>query len=118
MNLLNEQKQKIQSFLTKFPVEQIHIDDHFTIRSFRSILNYTTIINFLESKKNEQLSFNKEKCVPPQAIMRPEIEQFRTSLPTYYFREEILKTINTHQVTIITGGTGCGKTTQVNYFFN
>lgn len=45
--------------------------------------------------------------------MRPEIEHFRTSLPTFHFREEILKTINTHQVTIITGGTGCGKTTQV-----
>lgn len=48
--------------------------------------------------------------------MSPEIEQFRISLPTYRLRKDILCKISSHKVTLITGGTGCGKTTQVYYF--
>jgi HrpA-like RNA helicase len=41
---------------------------------------------------------------------------FRISLPVHKFRQKILSTIASHQVTLISGGTGCGKTTQVGAF--
>ena len=37
----------------------------------------------------------------------------RTKLPAYQMHDEIIDTINKNQVTIITGETGCGKTTQI-----
>lgn len=40
----------------------------------------------------------------------------RSTLPVYGFRESILSTIDKHQVTIICGETGCGKSTQIPSF--
>lgn len=42
-----------------------------------------------------------------------EIESFRQSLPIYEMRDFIIDTIERNQVILITGETGCGKTTQV-----
>ncbi|XP_011304588.1 ATP-dependent RNA helicase DHX36 [Fopius arisanus] len=41
---------------------------------------------------------------------------FRSKLPAYEMREEILDLINGNQVLVISGETGCGKTTQVAQF--
>lgn len=40
----------------------------------------------------------------------------RQNLPVYGFRESILSTIDKHQITIICGETGCGKSTQIPSF--
>eukprot|EP00804_Cyclotella_cryptica_P008661 CCRYP_020114-RE/>CCRYP_020114-RE protein AED:0.18 eAED:0.18 QI:30/0.83/0.71/1/0.83/0.85/7/67/1794 len=37
----------------------------------------------------------------------------RSKLPAYKMRSEVLETIRTSQVTVVSGDTGCGKTTQV-----
>jgi ATP-dependent RNA helicase DHX29 len=37
----------------------------------------------------------------------------RKNLPVYGFRDEIMSTIDKHQITIICGETGCGKSTQI-----
>ena len=42
-----------------------------------------------------------------------EMKKFRQTLPCYKKREEILKCVKNHQVVVISGETGCGKTTQV-----
>ncbi|XP_012286873.1 ATP-dependent RNA helicase DHX36 [Orussus abietinus] len=42
--------------------------------------------------------------------------QFRKKLPAYKKKEEIIKLINDNQVIVISGETGCGKTTQVAQF--
>jgi HrpA-like RNA helicase len=39
--------------------------------------------------------------------------QFRQQLPIYGYREEIINAIASNRVVIISGDTGCGKTTQV-----
>ncbi|XP_070555588.1 ATP-dependent DNA/RNA helicase DHX36-like isoform X1 [Ptychodera flava] len=45
-----------------------------------------------------------------------EMQKFREKLPTYKMREEVLELIKAHQVCVISGETGCGKTTQVAQF--
>lgn len=40
----------------------------------------------------------------------------RQSLPAWAMKNEILSTINSHQVVVISGDTGCGKSTQVPQF--
>lgn len=45
-----------------------------------------------------------------------EMQRFREKLPSYTMKEEIIKVINANRVTVISGETGCGKTTQVTQF--
>ncbi|XP_018426680.1 PREDICTED: ATP-dependent RNA helicase DHX36 [Nanorana parkeri] len=45
-----------------------------------------------------------------------EMQRFRAKLPSYTMKEEIIKMINSSRVTVISGETGCGKTTQVTQF--
>ncbi|NWV21986.1 DHX36 helicase, partial [Origma solitaria] len=45
-----------------------------------------------------------------------EMQRFREKLPSYGMKEELVKLINSHRVTVISGETGCGKTTQVTQF--
>lgn len=42
------------------------------------------------------------------------LKQFRETLPTYKKSSELLEVINNNQVIVISGETGCGKSTQVN----
>lgn len=41
------------------------------------------------------------------------IKEQRKTLPIYSFREDIINTIKTHQLLILVGETGSGKTTQI-----
>lgn len=53
---------------------------------------------------------------PPKSPVSHSISNFRQTLPAYKMRGNILSVINRHRVILITGGTGCGKTTQVPQF--
>ncbi|CAJ0565480.1 unnamed protein product, partial [Mesorhabditis spiculigera] len=54
--------------------------------------------------------------VPKKPTPPPHISAFRQELPVHRFQDDILKAIAHNEVTLITGGTGCGKTTQVPQF--
>ncbi len=41
------------------------------------------------------------------------IQEQRKTLPIYAFRDEIVNTVKTHQILILVGETGSGKTTQI-----
>jgi HrpA-like RNA helicase len=41
------------------------------------------------------------------------LQQQRASLPAAASREQLLQLLNQHQVLLVTGDTGCGKSTQV-----
>ena len=43
----------------------------------------------------------------------PNLVRFRRTLAIYQHRGEILRTLNDHQVALIIGDSGCGKTTQI-----
>ncbi|CAJ0951108.1 unnamed protein product [Ranitomeya imitator] len=45
-----------------------------------------------------------------------EMQRFREKLPSNNMKQEIIKMISGNQVTVISGETGCGKTTQVTQF--
>ncbi|XP_005393115.1 PREDICTED: ATP-dependent RNA helicase DHX36 isoform X1 [Chinchilla lanigera] len=45
-----------------------------------------------------------------------EMQCFREKLPSYGMQKELVDLIDKHQVTVISGETGCGKTTQVTQF--
>ena len=50
---------------------------------------------------------------PGPAAFSTEIASKRQDLPIWAYRQEIVQTIAQNQVTLITGDTGSGKTTQV-----
>ena len=53
------------------------------------------------------------------AALRPaaggEVQRFRRQLPSHGVREELLAAVRGHQVLVVSGETGCGKTTQVRH---
>lgn len=53
--------------------------------------------------------------IPPVSV-NPEFLPYRQSLPIWQMRDTIMQAINANQVVIISGETGCGKTTQVPQF--
>ncbi|XP_060072123.1 probable ATP-dependent RNA helicase DHX34 [Ylistrum balloti] len=66
------------------------------VREFRSILLH--YIDFVQKQK-----FNKLK----------KIKKDQENLPIFQYRQRILDTVNQHQVVVVAGDTGCGKSTQV-----
>ena len=42
--------------------------------------------------------------------------EFRKKLPAYKQRRELIQMVNANQVVVVSGETGCGKTTQVPQF--
>lgn len=52
--------------------------------------------------------------LPPQP--KQHLQAFRRSLPAFAARSDLLTVISQNQVTLVSGETGCGKTTQVPQF--
>ena len=68
--------------------------------------------NFFQDIFNDWSERNKAD----ERIM--ESNKKRSSLPIFAMKEEIMEAIHNNPVVLIRGNTGCGKTTQVNYFPN
>ncbi|KAK3237473.1 hypothetical protein CYMTET_52455, partial [Cymbomonas tetramitiformis] len=64
----------------------------------------------------ESEMFRAEAARRQQASSMREMLQKRAQLPASRFRHEVLSKIRSNAVTVITGETGCGKTTQVPQF--
>ncbi|EJD73978.1 hypothetical protein LOAG_18639 [Loa loa] len=99
------QKRALSRFLTIFPLGYGDIDLY--LRSGNASRQVGS---------RYHSSFNRPMLVPPCTSVRHSVENFRKSLPAYAMKDEILQTIRNHKVTMIVGGTGCGKTTQVPQF--
>ncbi|KAK4472510.1 hypothetical protein MN116_003756 [Schistosoma mekongi] len=63
---------------------------------------------------DHELCLSLQKCMNSTAYVN--ISESRCKLPAYQFKEDIISTIRENQVVIISGETGCGKTTQVPQF--
>uniref|UniRef100_A0A8D2BLR9 Pre-mRNA-splicing factor ATP-dependent RNA helicase DHX16 n=1 Tax=Sus scrofa TaxID=9823 RepID=A0A8D2BLR9_PIG len=70
----------------------------------------------IEFVRATQLQGDEEPAAPPaptQAQQKESIQAVRRSLPVFPFREELLAAVANHQILIIEGETGSGKTTQI-----
>ena len=57
--------------------------------------------------------------IPVQVVKvsrAPEIEEFRSKLPAVMTEQEIIDAVRNNDFSIVCGGTGCGKSTQVPQF--
>ncbi|XP_045049217.2 pre-mRNA-splicing factor ATP-dependent RNA helicase DHX16 [Desmodus rotundus] len=80
---------------------------------YQLVLEEEEAIEFVQAT---QLQGDEEPSAPPpstQAQQKESIQAIRRSLPVFPFREELLAAIANHQVLIIEGETGSGKTTQI-----
>ncbi|PVD36953.1 hypothetical protein C0Q70_03946 [Pomacea canaliculata] len=66
------------------------------------------------NRLNKQLSEQAEQRLGDKAYLK--MLSFREKLPSYKMREEIVRLVHNNQVVVISGETGCGKTTQVPQF--
>lgn len=48
-----------------------------------------------------------------KALKNASIQEVRRSLPVFQFRAELIRAVHDHQVLVLVGETGCGKTTQI-----
>ncbi|KAI5070716.1 hypothetical protein GOP47_0015059 [Adiantum capillus-veneris] len=70
--------------------------------------------DLLEGHKYEDMEVEeveKQKSAAKSALMQ--LQEERKTLPIYRYRDELLQAINDHQVLVIVGETGSGKTTQI-----
>ncbi|KAI1706212.1 helicase associated domain (HA2) domain-containing protein [Ditylenchus destructor] len=108
VELLPEQSQLIQNLITNFPIESYQLEEHLVVRSAKK--------NQRKNAEEGNSEFFSQRVIPPAPRMSLNMEHVRASLPTFRFREEIVEAVRSNNVTLITGGTGCGKTTQVPQF--
>ncbi|NWI79689.1 DHX36 helicase, partial [Dryoscopus gambensis] len=106
-----EQPAKVKPNAEKAPVRQ------------RPALEKTSLdwdVEYLSEKNEQDADLDerlKEDLMKKRSDPRYiEMQRFREKLPSYGMREELVKLINSHRVTVISGETGCGKTTQVTQF--
>ena len=55
----------------------------------------------------------EDEKLTPEVSRKLSIKETRRSLPIYPFRQDLLDAIAQHQILIIEGETGSGKTTQI-----
>lgn len=72
---------------------------------------------FVDYEQKETLTPHEiEKTKPTDAVVDEKdltIEQVRKSLPIFKLKDELIAMINSHQILVIEGETGSGKTTQI-----
>ncbi|NXP33902.1 DHX36 helicase, partial [Leiothrix lutea] len=106
-----EQPPKVKADAEKAPVRQ---KPTWEKTSLDWDVEYLCEKNEQDANLDEQL---KEELMKKRSDPRYiEMQRFREKLPSYGMREELVKLINTNRVTVISGETGCGKTTQVTQF--
>lgn len=76
-------------------------------------MNLKNVPSEMIVERNKSL---KEEHIQKQNLAQyKNMLEFRKNLPAYKKREEILRAVKENQVTVISGETGCGKTTQVSF---
>ncbi|NWU82636.1 DHX36 helicase, partial [Onychorhynchus coronatus] len=106
-----EQPVKVKSDAEKAPVRQRPALEK---TSLDRDVEYLFEKNEQDADLDEQLKEDLRKKRSDPRYM--EMQRFREKLPSYGMRQELVNLINNNRVTVISGETGCGKTTQVTQF--
>lgn len=67
----------------------------------------------IKAKVRSQLDIDNERQLSAREKKAKEIEECQRSLPVFPFKEDLVQAIRDHQVLIVEGETGSGKTTQI-----
>ncbi|NXA20103.1 DHX36 helicase, partial [Ibidorhyncha struthersii] len=106
-----EQPAKVKPDTEKAPVKQRPVlEKTFLDRDVEYLFEKNEQDTDLDEQLKEDL---RKKKSDPRYI---EMQRFREKLPSYGMRQELVNLINNNRVTVISGETGCGKTTQVTQF--
>ncbi|XP_069705785.1 ATP-dependent DNA/RNA helicase DHX36 [Periplaneta americana] len=70
----------------------------------------------LADNKELDTIYKRELLSKQSSIHYQKMMEFRSNLPTFKMRDQIIEHIDQNQVIVINGETGCGKTTQVAQF--
>ncbi|KAJ5102910.1 hypothetical protein N7532_003439 [Penicillium argentinense] len=99
---------------------QIQKPEYFNEGDYEYVFDDSQQINFITDAKMdgaqkpmtaEQLRFKAQ--IDQAEKQAATMEETRKSLPIYQFRDQIIEAVHNHQVLIIVGETGSGKTTQI-----
>ncbi|PJF19602.1 putative pre-mRNA-splicing factor ATP-dependent RNA helicase DHX16-like protein [Paramicrosporidium saccamoebae] len=77
------------------------------------LFDYSDISSAVKSTAAETFESSFVKTLRDETSKREHIQNTRQSLPVFSFRQEILDAIQNHQVLVLVGETGSGKTTQI-----
>ncbi|KAJ1765222.1 hypothetical protein IW140_006463 [Coemansia sp. RSA 1813] len=81
------------------------------------VLDLDSIDFVLEDTLNaEQKEDQRQKAVGELERRRRTMKEVRESLPVYKYRDDLLSAVEQHQILIIVGETGSGKTTQITQY--
>ncbi|PIO69056.1 hypothetical protein TELCIR_09132 [Teladorsagia circumcincta] len=105
IRLAPEIREALSNFISHYPIYGSAIERHVVAPKARD-----------RAQRDMGNRERPEMLVPQRSNSSTEMQQQRKMLPAYRQREDVLRAINDHKVVLITGGTGCGKTTQVPQF--
>ncbi|KZC13983.1 putative ATP-dependent RNA helicase YTHDC2 [Dufourea novaeangliae] len=113
LKLQKASRQSIYTLLQNFPLNHKECHDLLPPIERERPLNTDVSVH-----TNTKAMGRLNNSVPqvPQLKTNFDVLYFRKSLPVFNVREDILNALNTNEVVIIGGETGCGKTTQVPQF--
>lgn len=111
---------KLSRSTLQIALQFLHSQSTLNDRCFRNQMNNLQLqlsnFDITKNSRNGKIGQIIPQVPPPPAAVDKSIIEFRKNLPVYEHRQEIIETIDAHQMCIITGATGCGKTTQVPQF--
>ncbi|CAB3408247.1 unnamed protein product [Caenorhabditis bovis] len=104
--ILNESTvDSVNKFIEKYPISQKNVHDFISQRTANETFS-----------KNRPGIKNRPLIPPPSKCTNESINVKRRELPSFRYKHRVIDSINRNCVIIVSGGTGCGKTTQVPQF--
>lgn len=111
--LKDSSKYAITALLTKYPVSAQERNDLKVNRGKKVGSNDSSILKELNYTIGRLSDIIPQIPPSPNYNANINLTRARQKLPIWNMQEEIIELINNNQVVIISGDTGCGKTTQV-----
>ncbi|GAA0171337.1 RNA helicase [Lithospermum erythrorhizon] len=108
----------LQDLFSHYPPDSREVDDYNSGNSNRTIKTVQVTRDGIFSKAPANKSKIREKVKTAAVTMEnspnlKKITEDRSKLPIASFKDNITSIVESHQVVLISGETGCGKTTQV-----